>query len=326
MNGAEAFVRTLRTAGVDTFFGLPGSTEAALLEAFRADGSIRYVLGLHEGVTVAMADGYARATGRPGIVGLHTTVGTMNGLSQLYNASRDGTPVVVTAGHKDREVLADDGFCALPDLASLARSFTKFSRQCLSAEAIPRDLAAAIHFALTPPRGGSYLVVPEDLMSADLVGAPITPSVGLLGRAVAPPREAIEAASRRMAGAQRPVIVVGTHAAGAIAEVSAAAEAFEAGVVAADLTDLAIHRFPTGDPHYLGVYGEQPEALDGCDLVVAVGCRVFFPFSGRARPRLPRDARLIHVHPDESEIGRLESTDVGLAGDPATILRMLTAE
>ena len=104
MNGAEAFVRTLREAGVDTFFGLPGSTEAPLLEALRADGGIRYVLGLHEGIVVAMADGYARGTGKPGVIGLHTTVGTMNGMSQAYNAARDGTPLVVTAGHKDRAV------------------------------------------------------------------------------------------------------------------------------------------------------------------------------------------------------------------------------
>ncbi|HEY8803104.1 MAG TPA: thiamine pyrophosphate-binding protein, partial [Candidatus Dormibacteraeota bacterium] len=70
MNAAEGFVKTLHDAGVDTFFGLPGSTEAPLLEALRADGGIRYVLGLHEGVTVAMADGYARSTGQIGVVGL----------------------------------------------------------------------------------------------------------------------------------------------------------------------------------------------------------------------------------------------------------------
>ena len=126
MNAADGFVRALHDADVDTFFGLPGSTEAPLLEALRSDGGIRYVLGLHEGITVAMADGYARATGRVGVAGLHTTVGTMNGMSQVYNAARDGTPLVVTAGHKDRSVLAEDGFCALPDLPSLLRPFTKF--------------------------------------------------------------------------------------------------------------------------------------------------------------------------------------------------------
>ncbi len=328
MNGAEAFVRTLKEAGVDTFFGLPGSTEAPLLEAIRADGGIRYVLALHESAAVAMADGYARATGRVGVVGLHTTVGTMNGMSQVYNAARDGTPIVVTAGHKDRVVLAEDGFCAIPDLASLLRPFTKSSWQSLSAESIPSDLARAIHFAMTPPKGPAYLVIPEDLMGNALDAGspePSAPRVGLRSIAGLPDIADIRVAAEMLAGARHPVLVIGSHAAKATTEVSAVAEAFQVGVVAADLMDLAALTYPTGDPHYLGVYGEQEEVLDGCDLVVAVGCRVFFPFSDQGRPRLPAGAKLIHIHPDAVEIGRLESTEVGLAGDPAAILRRLVA-
>jgi benzoylformate decarboxylase len=90
--------------------------------------------------------------------------------------------------------------------------------------------------------------------------------------------------------------------------------------------DLAVLRFPTTDPHYLGFYGEQAEALNGCDLVVAVGCRVFFPFSDQSRPHLPAGAKLIHIHPDASEIGRLESTEIGLAGDVAAIFEQLTED
>ncbi len=89
---------------------------------------------------------------------------------------------------------------------------------------------------------------------------------------------------------------------------------------------VSVLRFPTTDPHYLGFYGEQPEALDGCDLVVAVGCRVFYPFSDRSRPRLPPGAKLIHVHPDASELGRLHTTEIGLAGDVSAIFRQLTIE
>lgn len=325
MNGGEAFVRTLHERGVDTFFGLPGSTEAPLLEAIRADGGIRYVLGLHESIAVAMADGYARATGRVGVVGLHTTVGTMNGMSQVYNAARDGTPIVVTAGHKDRSVLADDGFCALPDLPALLRPFTKFAWQTLTADAIADDLAKAIHFATAPPPGPSYLVVPEDLMGAE-VRDRAAPKVARLGVAALPDGELIAGAAGMLSRAKQPVVVVGTHAAGATSELAAVAEAFEVGVLAADLTDLARFRFPTTDPHYLGFYGEQPEALEGCDLVVAVGCRVFFPFSDRTRPRLPQGARLIHIHPDAAEVGRLQDTEIGLVGDVGAILRRLTAE
>jgi benzoylformate decarboxylase len=326
VNGAEAFVRGLREAGVDTFFGLPGSTEAPLLEAIRADGGIRYVLALHESAAVAMADGYARATGRVGVIGLHTTVGTMNGMSQVYNAAHDGTPLVVTAGHKERVVLAEDGFCAMPDLASLLRPFTKSSWQTLSADAIASDLARAVHFAMTPPRGPSYLVIPEDLMGEEVGAGTAPPRVAHMSLAQLPDAAGIRAAAEMLARAEHPVLVVGTAAADSTAEIAAAAEAFEVGILAADLTDLAVLRFSTTDPRYLGVYGEQAAVLDGCDLVVAVGCLVFYPFSDRARPRMPNGAKLIHIHPDPSEIGRLESTEIGLGGDAGAILRQMAAD
>lgn len=146
--GAEVFADVLGRAGVDTIFGLPGSTEAALLETLRDPGEaggLRYVLGLHEGAVVSMADGYARVTGGPGVVGLHTSVGTLNGASQIYNAHRDGSPVVVTAGHKDHTVLSEDGFCAHPDLPGAVRPFTKWAHQTLSAAELGRDLWRAPH-------------------------------------------------------------------------------------------------------------------------------------------------------------------------------------
>ena len=163
-NGAEVFTSVLAGAGVDTIFGLPGSTEAALLEALRGGDGLRYVLGLHEGAVVSMADGYARVTGRPGVVGLHTTVGTLNGASQVYNAHRDYSPVVVTAGHKDRMVLSEDGFCAHPHLPDVVRPFTKWAHQTLSAAELGGDLWRALHLAMTPPAGPTYLAVPEDFL------------------------------------------------------------------------------------------------------------------------------------------------------------------
>ena len=323
MNGAEAFVATLRHWGVDTFFGLPGSTEAPLLEAFREDGGIRYVLALHEGVAVAMADGYARATGKPGVVGLHTTVGTMNGMSQLFNSAKDGVPVVMTAGHKDTLVLAEDGFCSLPDLASLLRSFTKRSRQALSAETIAAELARALAVATANPTGPTFLAVPEDMMERALptpldldslpgVAGPVAPGPG--------PQGAIEATAALIAQASRPVLVLGTAAAGAVVPASRLAQDAGMAVMAADLTDLARLDYPGDGQGYLGVYGDDQEALKGCDLVLAVGCRAFYPFSARLRPRLPPGAALVHIHPDPAELGTRVATRLAIPADPGTAL------
>ncbi|MGH7611535.1 MAG: thiamine pyrophosphate-binding protein, partial [Candidatus Dormibacteria bacterium] len=324
MNTAERLVQTLEQLQVDTFFGLPGSTEAALLEALRQSSKIRYVLGLHEGVVVAMADGYARASGRVGVASLHTTVGTMNGLSQLYNSARDAVPVLLTAGHKDRTVLAEDGFCAIPDLASLARQFAKYSWQSLSSEQVPADLARAYAAALTPPRGAAYLALPEDLLAAPSPeeAAPL-PLAGRLEAEGAPDPELVGELARRLLSAQRPRLVLGGLAAPASAEAQRLAEAVGMGVLANDLTELSCLSYPTDDSHYLGVWGEEPAALEGCDLLLAVGCRVSFPFSARRRAQLPPGATLVQIHPDPAQLARRQATDLGIAGDPGRWLRAL---
>ncbi len=322
MNGAEAFLEALRSHGVDTFFGLPGSTEAPLLEALRQAGDIRYVLSLHEGVATAMADGYARASGRAGVVGLHTTVGTMNGMSQLFNAARDGVPVVMTAGHKDRTVLAEDGFCSFPDLAALLRPFTKRSHQTLSAEQIGPDLARALTAATTAPAGPTFLAVPEDLMAAPLerpLDATKLPGAAHRSRPACDQTQ-LEEAARLVLSARRPLLVLGTAAATAVEPARQLARQLGMAVVVADLTDLARATYPTGSPEFLGAYGDQAEALEGCDLVLAVGCRMFYPFSARQSPRLPAGARLLHVHPDPSLLGLNLPTELAIAADPGLFL------
>lgn len=315
---------TLRAAGVDTLFGLPGSTEAPLLEALRADGSLRYVLALHETIAVGMADGYARASGRVGVVGLHTTVGVMNGMSAVFNAYRDGTSLVVTAGHKDRNLLTDDGFSAYPNLADLFRGFTKFAWQSLKAENVAADLARAIQRASMPPTGPAFLAVPEDLMAADISATnSVWPRVREQGLAAQPESELLDHVVARLNSATRPVLVVGTGAAGAATELASLARAYQLPALAADLTDLTVLDYPPDD-YYLGVYGEQREVLEGCDLVLAVGSRMFYPFSDVNRPRLPPSAALIHIHVDPNELGKVTLTDIGLTGDPRRIVKALT--
>ncbi|MGH9089171.1 MAG: thiamine pyrophosphate-binding protein [Acidimicrobiales bacterium] len=327
MKAAASFLDVLDAAGVDTFFGLPGSTEAPLLEALR-DRDFRYVLALHEGVAVSMADGYARMHGGPGVVGLHTSVGTLNGLSQMMNALRDGTPLVVTAGHKDRQVLSEDGFCALPELLSAARAVTKWAHQSLSPASVAADLAHAIRVACAPPPGPTYLAVPEDLLAAE-VDADAGAAAGIVTappvRAV-PSAEAVRAAVDRLLAAERPVLVVGSAAREARTEVADLTDQCGLAVLHAQFSDLADLPVPTADRSYLGMYGEDPQVLDGCDLVVAAGCRVFYPFSAATRPRLPAGAALVHLHDDPTQVGRVTRADVGLLGDVRAGLSALADE
>jgi benzoylformate decarboxylase len=329
-NAAAAFVATLHANGIDTIFGLPGSTEAPLLEALRADGGIRYVLTLQESITVAMADGYARATGKIGCVGLHTSVGTMNGLSQLYNAFRDGSALVVTAGHKDAGVAADDGFCALPDLAALPRTFTKLSWQSLTSNAVAGDLRRALHVAAAPPSGPAYLALPEDLLTGDAgeegetraLAAGATARRSLRRR---PDPDAVAAAAALLATARRPILVLGSAAVEARAQARALAEALELPVFAIDRTQLSALPYSARETRYLGLYGDDRSLIEDADCVLVVGARLFFPFSSDSRPALPRGARVIHADDDPAQVGRNVTPDVGMSGDPETVLADLHA-
>jgi benzoylformate decarboxylase len=326
-SAAQVFVSTLHANGIDTMFGLPGSTEAPLMEALRADGSIRYVLTLHENVAVAMADGYARASGRVGFVGLHTSVGTMNGMSQLYGAYRDGVPLVVTAGHKDTAVLSEDGFCALPDLAALPRSFTKLSSQSLSAATIASDVRRAINVAAAPPQGPAYLALPEDLLAGSApapteseLRAFTIESTAYRRIARRPSAEGVAAAADLLLRAQRPVLIAGSPAVEDSAAVRELAAALELPVFAVDRTQLFALPYPVRDPRYLGGFDDHPALLEDADCVLALGMRLFFPFSGHSRPNLPPDARVIHAHSDPQQVGWSASPDVGLSGDLSAVI------
>jgi benzoylformate decarboxylase len=319
-SAAEAFVSTLRANDVTTMFGLPGSTEAPLIEALRADGGVRYVLTLQESITVAMADGYARASGKLGFVGLHTSVGTMNGLSQIYGAYRDGVPLVVTAGHKETAVLSEDGFCAIPDLASLPRSFTKLSSQSLSAKTVAADLRRAINVAMAPPPGPTYLSLPEDLM-AESVGdsAPARAfTVDEAARrelATRPSASSVSAAADLLLAAERPALILGSAAAPHAQALRDLAAALEVPVFAVDRTQLHALPYPVRESRYLGQFEDGASLLEGTDCVMAIGTRLFFPFSSASRPKLPPSAKLIHVNSEPQQVGWSIAPDVGMSGD-----------
>jgi benzoylformate decarboxylase len=326
LNAAEAFVETLRAWNVRYFFGLPGSTEAPLLDALKDSDDIEYVLGLQETVLVAMADGFARASRRPAVVGLHTTMGSLNGWSMLYNAHRDGTPVVLTAGHKETSVLARDGFSATPELAGLFRACTKWSWQSLRGSQVAEDLNRALHVASVPRQGPTFLALPEDVLAEEVDGA--LPDAGgdfrrqLGGR---PDRAALTAAADALAAAELPVLVVGAevHKEGAVGEAVALAEAAGLAVVSEHGTAHSVSAFPTDHPQFLGDYGADGVLLEQADLVVAVGGRMFVEFSSNRAPNLPPTAKLIHVYPEPIHVGWQHAPAVGIVGGARATLRDL---
>src|SRR5258707_8778071 len=198
----------LRALGLRKVFGNPGSTEMPFLADF--PGDIDYVLGLHEGAVVGMADVYAQLTGEPTLVNLHTAVGLGNAMGAIINAASGHSPLVITAGQQVRATLTMQPLLANTDPTTLPRPAVKWAFEPPRAQDVPAALARAFRYAALPPAGPVFVSLPMDDFgqpaeadTTELLAAP-----RLTGRAVPPPVE-LNAPPKRLAAARNPVLVVG---------------------------------------------------------------------------------------------------------------------
>lgn len=316
---AHAAVEVLRARGVRVVFGLPGSTEAALLEALREARDVRYVLALQEGVAVAMADGYARASGGPAVVNLHTTVGTLAGLSLLYNAWRDRVPVVVLASHKDTRILGRAGFTSLPDTTALVRPLCRWAHQTLRAEQVAEDLERAFQQATSCPPGPAYVLVPEDLLAEPCPAVAPRPAPRPL--APRPHRDAVRELVSLLVDSRRPVLVAGSQLAGPGADLLVRlARELTAPVLWEPRRSLVQVPYSPEDDHFVGSYDVGHPALREADLLVVLGAVLFVEFSPPPAPEVPPHVPLVHVHPDAPELGRLYRPALAVHADPVLVV------
>ena len=322
-SAAEAMLRILREERVSTVFGNPGTTELPFTEALARDGGFEYVLGVQEGSVVAMADGYARATGRPAFVSLHAAGGLANGLVGLLNARRSRTPLVVTAGQQDRRHLIQDPMLC-GDLPGLAGPAVKEVFDVHRAQDLPLLLRRAFAAAVRPPAGPVFLSVPMDLLAED-TPVELPRRSTLLPAGPAP----VDAAARLLSAAKAPAVVAGDGVGreGAVAELVAVAELLGASVFHQPMHDGV--DFPGSHPLYAGglvpVHAAIRAALDGHDVVFIVGCHAFTPHHYTPGPALPSEARVVQLDSDPAEPGRNLGVDVGLCGSIRPTLAALAA-
>src|SRR4029079_14765283 len=224
MSGKRAFLDLLKQEGVGIMFGNPGTTELPLMDAFAVENEIRYILGLQEAAVMAMADGYAQATGKLTVVNLHVAPGLGNAMGMLYDAQMAGSPILVTAGQQDTEYLVEEPVLSA-DLKTLAKPFVKFSAQVERVEDLPKLVHRAAKTALAPPTGPVFLALPGDILKHDGDIDLLEPTrVAPRGRGDA---DATAAAADLLVKAQRPVIMGGDAVAQSRAhqELAALAEA-----------------------------------------------------------------------------------------------------
>src|SRR6202163_1799130 len=152
MSGKRAFLDLLKQEGVNIMFGNPGTTELPLMDAFAVENDIRYILGLQEAALMAMADGYAQASGKLTVLNLHVAPALGNAMFMLYDAQKAGSPILVTTGQQDQEYVSTEPIL-WADLPTLARPFVKWAAEVHRVADLPRLVHRAANTALAPPTG-----------------------------------------------------------------------------------------------------------------------------------------------------------------------------
>ncbi|MFF5171604.1 benzoylformate decarboxylase [Micromonospora sp. NPDC000089] len=311
----------LRSLGLTTIFGNPGSTEEPFLQDFPAD--FHYVHALQEASAVAMADGYAQATGRPAHVNLHTAPGTGNGMGNLVTAWHNRTPLIVTAGQQSREMLLMEPRLANRQAAELPQPYVKWSHEPVRAQDVPAAFMRAYATAVQPPTGPVFLSLPLDDWHQP---ADPPPQVRTVATRFAPDPRRLREFAAVLAASRNPVLVVGAAVdrAGGWPAAVAVAERLAAPVWSAPAPERAA--FPEHHPHYRGVlpYAIAPlaEQLRGHDTVLVVGAPVFRYYPHVPGDHLPEGARLLHVTDDSEESARAPVGD-SLLGDAGLTLAAL---
>ena len=308
-------MEAIRAEGVKYIFGNPGTSESPIMDELEAHPDLRYVLVLQEGVAMGMADGYARATGKPSFVNLHIETGLANGISLLNNSHAGGTPLVLTAANLDIRDLPR----GRTDLAGMVEQFTKFTAEATHPEQVPTLIRRAFNEAKTPPMGPTFISFSANALD-DEGEMEIDPSPeGYFN--TAPDARAIDQAAEILGRASNPAMVVGDRVAesGATAGATRVAELVGAKVFA---TQYSAMNFPTSHPQFAGSirlgFPDSLETLSVHDAVLVVGKLVsgYFMFSDPSMRYFVPGTKLVHMDVDGSQVGSTHATDVGIIADP----------
>lgn len=311
----------LRSLGLTTVFGNPGSTEQTFLKNFPDD--FNYILGLQEASVLAMADGFAQSTGRPALVNVHTGAGTGNAIGNLVAAYKANTPLILTAGQQTREMVLCEPYLANKAESLLPMPWVKWAYQPARAEDVPAAFMRAYTVAVQPPAGPVFLSIPLDDWDKPALGPAVVRTVS---HRVAPDAKRLRGFADRINRAQQPVMVFGPEVdrSGAWDTGVALAERLGAPVYSAPLPDRA--SFPEDHPLFAGqlpmTIAEVSQVLRGHDLAVVVGAQVFRYYPYVPGEYLPEGTELLQVTADPELAGAAPVGD-SILGDALLTLEQL---
>jgi benzoylformate decarboxylase len=305
-----------------TIFGNPGSTELPLFREFPAD--FRYVLGLQESIAMGMADGFAQATGKAALVNLHSAAGVGHALGNLFTAFRNQTPLVVTAGQQARSILPFEPFLFAERATEFPRPYVKWAIEPARAQDVPAAIARAYYIAMEAPRGPTFVSIPVDDWDQDC--EPITLRSVITDNPGDP--SALAHVAAQLAAARKPALVIaaGVGRDGAWDEAVALAERHQMAVWEAPFS--ARCGFPEDHPLFAGflpAFREKiVEALEGHDLVLALGGPLSLYHAEGFGPHLPVGAALIAIGDNVSHATWAPVGEAIVANVKSALLQLLT--
>ena len=324
--GAQCVIDGLVKAGCEVLFGYPGG---AVLDIFNCiyDAPFNFVLTRHEQGAVHMADGYARATGRPGCCLVTSGPGATNTVTGLATAYMDGIPLVCFTGQVALNMIGNDAFQEA-DVIGITRPVTKYNFLVRSADELPEIIAKAFHIATTGKPGPVVVDIPKNVqkqMTVATTPEKVTmraykPDVEICPDEIKAFAEMINAASRPLLYAGGGMITAG--ASGILAELARKAN------MPVCTTLMALGAFPEDDPlalRMVGMHGSVAAnyAIDHCDLLISAGARFDDRVTGKISSFAAR-AKIVHIDIDRSSINKSVHAHLGVHGDLRKVLDAVT--
>jgi acetolactate synthase I/II/III large subunit len=330
MTGAEIVIRALRDQGVDTVFGYPGGAVLPIYDEIFKQNDIRHILVRHEQGATHAAEGYARSTGKPGVVLVTSGPGATNAVTGLTDALMDSIPIVVLTGQVPTFMIGTDAFQEA-DTVGITRPCTKHNWLVKDTNELAETIHKAFHVATAGRPGPVLIDIPKDVQFATgtYQAPPEASHWSYNPRRKGNPDRIAEAVAL-IEAAERPVFYTGGGVINSGPEASrllrelAAATGFPV-----TSTLMGLGAYPASGPQWLGMLGmhgtyEANMAMHGCDLMINIGARFDDRITGRIDAFSP-GSRKIHVDIDPSSINKVIRADVAILGDVAEVLREMIA-
>ncbi len=333
MAGAEVLLKALEDEGVEVIFGYPGGAVLPIYDALFKNNQIKHILVRHEQAAVHAAEGYARSTGKVGVVLVTSGPGATNAVTGLTDALMDSVPVVCLTGQVPTHLIGNDAFQEA-DTTGITRPCTKHNYLVKDGSVLQHTVAEAFHVARSGRPGPVLIDLPKDI----LMGQFDYQSKGVVKAAQAryapqtrPDADAIKTAVTMMKQARRPVIYGG----GGIINAGPRAAALLQELVdvtgwPTTLTLMGLGALPASDKHFLGMLGmhgtyEANLAMHDCDFMLNVGARFDDRVTGRISGFSP-NSKKVHIDIDPSSVNKNVRVDHAIIGDAIIVLEMLLAE